>query len=71
MLEVTGMDVTAVLEIRASSIQFGGKGRPRMRRLDDVERDLKKTEVKGWEERMRDGEQWRVVVEEAKAHPGL
>jgi hypothetical protein len=38
------------------------KGRPRMRWLDDVESDLKK---------MGDREQWRLVVEEAKAHPGL
>jgi hypothetical protein len=28
-------------------------------------------EVKGWKEKMRDKEQWRLVVEEAKAHPGL
>jgi hypothetical protein len=47
------------------------KGRPRMRRLDDAESDLKKMEVKGWKEKMRDREQWRLVVEEAKAHPGL
>jgi hypothetical protein len=47
------------------------KGRPRMRWLDDVESDLKKMEVKGWKEKMRDREQWRLVVEEAKAHPGL
>jgi hypothetical protein len=47
------------------------KGSPRMRRLDDVESDLKKMEVKGWKEKMRDREQWRLVVEEAKAHPGL
>jgi hypothetical protein len=37
------------------------KGRPRMRWLDDVESDLK----------VRNREQWRLVVEEAKAHPGL
>jgi hypothetical protein len=42
-----------------------------MRRLDDVESDLKKMEVKGWKEKMRDREQWRLVVEETKAHPGL
>jgi hypothetical protein len=44
------------------------KGRPRMRWLDDVESDLKKMKVKGWKEKMR---QWRLAVEEAKAHPGL
>jgi hypothetical protein len=27
--------------------------------------------VKGWKEKMRDREQWRLVVEEPKAHPGL
>jgi hypothetical protein len=47
------------------------KGRPRMRWLDDVESNLKKMEVKRLKEKMRDREQWRLVVEEAKAHPGL
>jgi hypothetical protein len=27
--------------------------------------------VKRWKEKIRDREQWRLVVEEAKAHPGL
>jgi hypothetical protein len=39
--------------------------------LDDVESDLKKVKVKGWKEKMRNGEEWRLVVEQAKAHPGL
>jgi hypothetical protein len=47
------------------------KGRLRMRWLDDVESDLKKMKVKGWKEKMRNREQWRLVVEEAKAHTGL
>ncbi|PNF24008.1 hypothetical protein B7P43_G08636 [Cryptotermes secundus] len=38
---------------------------------DDVEKDLKKMKVKGWIEKMRSREQWRLVVEETKAHPGL
>jgi hypothetical protein len=42
-----------------------------MRWLDDAESDLKKMEVKGWKEKMRDGEQRRLVVEETKGHPGL
>jgi hypothetical protein len=47
------------------------KGRPRMRWLDDVESNLKKMEVKGWKEKMRDREQWRLVVEKVKDHLGL
>jgi hypothetical protein len=27
--------------------------------------------MKGWKEKMRDRNQWRLVVEEAKAHQGL
>jgi hypothetical protein len=46
------------------------KRRPRVRWLEDVENDLKK-EVKGWKEKMRDREQWRLVAEQAKVHPGL
>jgi hypothetical protein len=47
------------------------KGRHRLRWLDDVESDLKKMKVKGWGEKMRNREQWRLVVKEAKAHLGL
>jgi hypothetical protein len=47
------------------------KGRPRMRCIDDVENGLKKMKVKGWLEKVWNREQWGLVVEEAKAHPGL
>jgi hypothetical protein len=30
-----------------------------------------KMEVKVWKEKMRDREQWRLVVEESQAHPEL
>jgi hypothetical protein len=42
-----------------------------MKWLNDVESDLKKMNVKGWKEKMRNREQWRLVVKEAKAHPAL
>jgi hypothetical protein len=41
------------------------KGRPRMRWFDDVESELKKMKVKGWKEKRRDREQWRLIVEVA------
>jgi hypothetical protein len=45
--------------------------RPRMRWLGDVGSELKKMKVKEWKEKMRNREQWRLVLEEDKAHPGL
>jgi hypothetical protein len=47
------------------------KGRPRMRWLDNVESNLKKMKVEGGKEKMRNREEWKLVIEEAKAHPGL
>jgi hypothetical protein len=43
-----------------------------MRWLEEVENDLKRMKVTRWKEKMRrNREQWRLVVREAKAHPGL
>jgi hypothetical protein len=42
-----------------------------MRWINDVESDLKMRMVKGWNEKVRNREQWRLVVEEAAAHSGL
>ena len=39
--------------------------------MDDAVADLKVTKIKQWMEKMKDRGQWRLVVEEAKAHPGL
>ena len=47
------------------------KGRLRLRWMDDVAADLKVMKIKQWMEKTKDREQWRLVVEEAKAHPGL
>jgi hypothetical protein len=47
------------------------KGRPRLRWMDDFVADLRIMKIKRWMEKTKDREQWRLVVEEAKAHPGL
>jgi hypothetical protein len=39
--------------------------------MDDVVEDLKLMKIKRWIEKTKDREQWRLVVEEAKARPGL
>jgi hypothetical protein len=47
------------------------KGRPRLRWMDDVVADMGAMRIKQWTEKAEDREQWRLVVKEAKAHPGL
>jgi hypothetical protein len=47
------------------------KGRPRLRWMDDVVADLRVMKIKQWTEKAEDREQWRLVVKETKAHPGL
>jgi hypothetical protein len=47
------------------------KGRPCLRWMDDVVADLTVMKIKQWTEKAEDREQWRLVVKEAKAHPGL
>jgi hypothetical protein len=39
--------------------------------MDDVVADLKVMKIKQWREKTKDRERWRLVVEEAKGHPGL
>jgi hypothetical protein len=46
-------------------------GRPRFRWLEVVHDDLRIMKVKGWKGLMKNGEEWRQIVQEAKAHPEL
>jgi hypothetical protein len=47
------------------------KGKPLLRWMDNVVADLKTMRIKQWMEMMQDREKWRLIVEEAKTHPGL
>jgi len=49
------------------------KERPRLRWMDDVVADLRAMRIKQWMEKMqeREREKWRLIVEEAKTHPGM
>jgi hypothetical protein len=42
-----------------------------LRWLEDVHDDLRKMKVKGWGGKMKNREEWRQIVQEAKAHPEL
>jgi hypothetical protein len=42
-----------------------------LRWLKDVHDDLHKMKVKGWGGKVKNREEWRQIVQEAKAHPEL
>ena len=52
-------------------IVYMTKERKTSSEMDDVVADLKVMKIKQWIEKTKDREQWRLVVEEAKAHPGI
>jgi hypothetical protein len=47
------------------------KGRPRMRRTDGVEKDLRSVGVVNWKAKGQDRDGWREFSEQAKTHEGL
>jgi transcription termination factor 2 len=44
-----------------------GVGRPRLRRLDDVEADIKALGIKRWRIKAQDRKEWSAILREAKA----
>ena len=69
---VKRMEVGAMARKMMEARLFIGRrrGRPHLRWMDDVT-DLKVMKIKQWIEKMKDRQQRRLVVELAKAHPGL
>jgi hypothetical protein len=67
------MEVRAIpRKIREGRLFIGGReGRHLLRWMYDVVADLKVMKIKQWMEKTKNREQWRLVVEGAKAHPGL
>jgi hypothetical protein len=45
-------------------------GRRKMRRLDDVEEDLRKMRISGWRRKARRREEWKSVLREVKVLQG-
>jgi hypothetical protein len=46
-------------------------GRPRMRWMDGVERDLRNMGVVNWKTKAQERDGWRKCLEQAKTHKGL
>jgi hypothetical protein len=46
-------------------------GKPRLRRLNQVEDDLKKMKVRNWREKCEDRTLWNEIAKQAKTHQGL
>jgi hypothetical protein len=57
-----------ILSCSAEGREGRKEGRKELRWLEDVHDDLHKMKVKGWGGKMKNIEEWRQIVQEAKVH---
>ena len=63
-----GRTVKKVLEKKPQANRR--RGRPRLRWLEDVEKDMREMKVRKWRQKAVDREEWASVTQEAKAFRG-
>jgi len=47
------------------------RGRPRKRRIADIEEDTQIKGIKGWRKQCKERAEWKRITEKAKTHRGL
>jgi len=47
------------------------RGRPRKRRIEDVEEDIQTMGIRGWRKLSKERTEWKKIAEKAKTHSGL
>ena len=67
------MDTTRTVKKLTEWEPFSSRpvGRPRLRRLDQVEEGLNKMKVRNWREKCKDRRLWNEIIKQAKTHQGL
>jgi hypothetical protein len=58
-------------EYLTSITAFKARGRPKLRRFDDVREELRILKVKDWRSIAMDRDAWRLLVQESQTHKGL
>jgi hypothetical protein len=61
------MNETRTAKIFEEKLGGRGRGRPRLRSIDDVEDDLRNMGIKRWRIKTLDRVEWTSVIKEAKA----
>ena len=46
-------------------------GKPRLRWLDQLQKDLKKIKMRNWREKCKERRLWNEIIKQAKTHQGL